>query len=327
MSSIIVFLVFCSFFNDVRAQTYQLTVSSEPFVFLSNPQSAVSGTWNVPVFQLPLGFNFEYFDIASDQLYSLEENLGGWFALNEDLEHLYMILPFYASLIDRGYLQGEALSPIYYKTEGPAGQRVFTIEYNEAGLYFGGVDNDNMFTDYISLQLRLYEGSGDIEFHIGPYSVSADPDFVFEGNPGPAVGLLANADNVNTGDIEEIILLTGNASNPTVETSEIDFLTWPIPMNIVYRFSKMGSSVEEPSSAARQSILFPNPTSGDLQLKGINFNEVVYPIRLLDVNGKLTRLWNSEADISAAGLAAGSYFVIVHTPDKVITDKLLVLPE
>ena len=324
---ILITLIVSCLLTYTHAQTYQVSVSNEPFVFLENPQSAVEGAWNVPVFQLPLGFNFEFFDISSNQLFSIGNSVGAEFQLNQDEDHLYELIPFYASLIDRGYQQNSALSPINYKTEGLAGQRVFTLEYVEAGFFYGLKSEEGIYLDYISFQLKLYESSGDIEIHIGPYSIQEDLEIVFEGEPGPLIGLLADAENTPGGSIGEIILLAGNALNPTIVTDNIVFFTWPIPVNTVYRFSRMGTSIGEHLNSTKQPILFPNPTSGDLYLNENNTNDIIFPIMVFDVLGKQADQWNSEAEISAADLTTGSYYVIIHTENKVITEKLLVLPD
>ena len=281
----------------------------------------------IPIFQVPLGFDFDFFDITSNQLYASDNSLGGFTTLNQDEEHLYMLVQFYASLIDRGYAQDSALSPIYYKTEGLEGERVFTLEYDSAGLFYGLEDTNSIILDYINLQVRLYEGSGDIEFHIGPYSITEDPEIIFDPYPGPIIGITADVNNIFGGDFGELILLSGDPLNPTVVTDSIANLTWPIPENTVYRFSKMGTSDGDHLSDSKQPLLFPNPTSGVIHLDGNISKDVIYPIIVMDVLGKPVSLWNTEAEISATDLAAGSYFVIVHAENKVVTEKLVVLSE
>ncbi|MEO6133116.1 MAG: T9SS type A sorting domain-containing protein [Saprospiraceae bacterium] len=321
-AQIILLLIFAILINHLHAQTYQVTVSNEPFVFLENAQAAVKGPWELPEFQAPFGFNLEFFDITTDQLYS--NFFYGIFDANQDIEHTYQFVPFYASLIDRGYQQDSALSPIKFSTIGPAGQRIFTLEFKEAGLFYGLETKDGVFLDYISFQLKLYEGTGDVEFHIGPYSILEDPEIVFDGNPGPAIGLLADTDNTPGGHVGEIILLAGNALKPTVVTDTIVYLNWPIPENTVYRFSRMGTSVDEHLSFAKQPILFPNPTFGEVNLKVTNANEVVYPIIVMDELGKKVVSWNTKSEISVAGLSAGCYFVLINTKNKNFTEKLIV---
>ncbi len=330
-SKTILSVIICVCIKGVQAQTYQVAVSNEPFVFLENPESAVDVAWNLPEFQLPLGFDFNFFDITTDHLYSIPNSEGGDFELNQDKDHIYQVFPFFASLIDRGAQQDSALSPINYKTQGLAGQRVFTLEFIEAGLFDGLETDDGVFLDYISFQLRLHEGSGNIEYHIGPYSIQEDPELVFDSNPcsvsGPIIGLLADAESWVGGQIGELILLAGDPVNPTIVTDEIVCLNWPIPENTVYRFSRMGTAVGENLRFAKQPMLFPNPTFGDISLRENNANKVIYPVIVMDALGKQVVLWNTESEISAAGLSAGCYYVVVTTKSKVFTEKLIVLSE
>src|SRR5688572_13441139 len=162
-------IIVCGFMSETTAQTYQVTITNEPFVFLEKAQPAFEGAWDLPEFQLPLGFDFEFFDITTNQLYSIANSFGIDLELNQETGHIYQLLPFYGSLIDRGYQQDSALSPITFQTVGPPGQQIFTIEYKEAGLFEGTEDENGVFHDYISLQVKLYENTGDIVFHIGPY--------------------------------------------------------------------------------------------------------------------------------------------------------------
>ena len=98
---------------------------------------AVEGPWNIAEFELPIGFDFEFFDFTSDHIYSYFNSFGGVYELNLDEDHLYVLIPFYASLIDRAYQQDSALSPINFKTVGLPGKQVLTLEFIEAGLFVG----------------------------------------------------------------------------------------------------------------------------------------------------------------------------------------------
>ena len=43
------------------AQAYSLTVSTQEFEFLENAELAVQTSWASPEFEIPLGFDFEFF--------------------------------------------------------------------------------------------------------------------------------------------------------------------------------------------------------------------------------------------------------------------------
>ncbi|MBW6460998.1 MAG: hypothetical protein K0B08_10540, partial [Bacteroidales bacterium] len=62
------------------------------------------------------------------------------------------------------YLNADGSAAISYKTEGVAPNRVFTAEWKNILTFF------NVANARISFQLKLYEGSGIIEFHYGNVS-------------------------------------------------------------------------------------------------------------------------------------------------------------
>jgi hypothetical protein len=320
-------IVVCGFISETTAQTYQVTITNEPFVFLENAQPAVEGAWDTPEFQLPLGFDFEFFDITSNQIYSIFNSFGIDLELNLDQDHIYQLIPFLSSLIDRGAQQDSALSPITYLTEGPPGQQIFTIEFKEAGLYEGIEDENSIFQDYISFQVKLYESSGDIVFHIGPYFIQEETEIVFNGYPGPIVGLLADSDYIPDGLFGELILLKGDPLNPIIETDTIAFLNWPIPENTVYRFCRMCTSITEDFHSSMQPYFFPNPTTGDVHLLDNTDNDVIFPIKVADVHGKQVELWKSKDEISASDFAPGCYYVTLKISNTMVVEKLIVLPD
>lgn len=311
--------------QTTRGQTYQVSVRSEPFVFLSNPQSAIQSAWSVPIFEVPIGFEFEFFDFPSSTLYSADNTLGGYTSFNQDEEHLYMMIHFLANFIDRGFWPGVAMSPIYYKTSGTPGNRVFTLEYNNVGFYNGVQDQDGVFLEYISIQVRLFEANGDIEYHIGPYSVTSDATTLFEGFTGPFIGMFANAQNYLGGIKEEVILLTGDPLNPSIVSDPFINMAWPIPQNTVYRFSKGSTSSNTPAGETLGSFFFPNPTSGSLHLREELSEDVVFPISVYDVSGSQVESWNSLQDMDVSGFAPGCYIAVINTSQATVKEKLVVL--
>ncbi|MGB4847660.1 MAG: T9SS type A sorting domain-containing protein, partial [Saprospiraceae bacterium] len=285
----------------------------------------LKGAWDEPEFQLPLGFDFHFFDITTDHIYSIPNSFGIDLEMNQDLNHLYYLIPFYGNLIDRGYSQDSALSPITYQTVGNPGQRIFTLEYKEAGFFEGLEDTNSIIIDYISIQVKLFEASGDIVFHIGPYSVLEEPQIVFDDNPGPIIGLLANREINPVPHFGELILLEGNPLKPTIQTDTITFLHWPIPENTMYRFSRMGTSVVDHSHLLNDHLLIPNPASCDLHLNQTIAKEINYPIIVMDMMGRKVSQWNKESEISVVNLTAGCYYIILRTKNETFTEKLLVV--
>ena len=288
-----------------QSQSYTVTVSNKTFEFLDEGNLAFFGVWDDPGFTVPLGFEFELFGETTSQLYAWEDFYGPVLSTNLNGASLNLMLLFSSDLIDRGFELDTPLSPILYHIEGPVGERIFTIEYNNAGFWAGDIQND-IYIDYINLQLRIFEENGDFEYHIGPYSIS-NPAADFEGNPGPALGVVEGYD-YNTGNINgEILLLTGNPLSPQIETSNPDvYLTWPIPVGTVYRFSNEPTAVSDPVIES-SSFYYPNPSHDFVSLRSEFADEIKSGVYIINSVGEVIRTDNEPGVIELENLSAGIY--------------------
>ena len=323
MKSLLALLLFTHLVANtpVFAQAYSLTVSNQEFVFLENAELAVQASWASPEFEIPLGFEFEFFDLRSDRLYSSFNSFGGYTSLNQDEENLYMLIHFFANFIDRGSSQDSLMSPIYYKTTGMPGDRVFTLEYNHMGFFFGATAPNGVYLDYINIQVRLYEVSGDIEFHIGPYSVTEDPDELFDGFPGPLIGLMSNVQNYLGGTVGSVVTLIGDPSNPNLSQDPNGFLDWPVPENTVYRFSRNDlTQTEEPDKWREGVTIFPNPATDRLEINSKHDFDLV---EIYSVDGKLVQRSRQEI-INLGEYQNGLYFVKVFSDRFSVMHKLII---
>lgn len=320
------FVMYCFFlFSSLaNSQSYTLTVTNEPYHDLVGGIQLVDTTWDDPGFIVPLGFNFDFFGETTNSLYSHEVFVGGLFTTNLDIDALNLILAFSVDLIDRGYDNGENLSPISYKTEGAAGVRVTTLEYNNAGFYSGIVTN-GIRQDYINFQLKLYEMNGDIEIHIGPY-LTSDPDLDFEGVPGPVIGLIQAFDFVNLEVNGEVELLDGNALDPDIITSFVEsYVTWPIPENTVYRFSGNSTAIDETANFESESFYFPNPCNQFVTLKPELRDEVQSPVFVTNSTGQLVRIDDQPDQVEFHDLTAGIYQLKFQASDCQVVQRILVM--
>jgi len=166
---------------DTTAQTYQVEVSSRPYNDLVGGQNLVTAPWEGLEYEVPLGFSLHLFKDTIQSLHSLENFAGGFMISDLNLEATNLILAFGPDLVDRGYELDTLLSPITYTTAGTPGNQTFTLEFENAGFYYGEIQ-DTIYTDFINYQLIIYEASGDIEMHIGPYSID-NPGLDFESGP------------------------------------------------------------------------------------------------------------------------------------------------
>ena len=306
----------------VHGQTYHLTVSSEPYVNLAGGTSLVNESWDDPSFTVPIGFTFQFYEKNVTALVQLSEL--SYPILSDGSINLIqnMFFPFGADLIDRGYATGEQLSPITYKTEGTAGQRVFTIEWNNAGFY-NQFFIDGVITDYVNVQMRLYESNGDIEYHYGPSSITV-PETDYD-DSGPFVGIIENL-NLQTKEGEgEAILLTGNPSEPgIVETYSAVYLNGTIPANTVYKFSREITDIDDPSVSLNRLYYHPNPASDVIWLDEEMENRITSPIEVYNAIGGLVMKDSDPVSVDISGLENGVYFIRVKSDVGLKSQRIVV---
>lgn len=320
------FLIVFLGYNSI-AQSYNVSIQTELYESLESPEiidayrtDTIAGWREWGVFQVPIGFEFPFFDIISDTVYSDVNSFGGYTSLNKDEGDLYMLVHFLANFLDRGDSQLETLSPIYYKTEGNAPNQVFTLEYNNIGFFFGAVDTvSGVLLDYINIQVRLYESSGNIEFHVGPYVMQEDPETVFDGAPGPFVGILSNVDNLGRSSVGEVVSISGDINNPVVSDDPRLFMNWPIPVNTVFRFSRVTTPTHDIAIDKSKVQIFPNPFSSTLSIKNV---QEFQQIEIYDISGdKIFSSGKTELDL--CNLDSGIYHVKIISDDTVQFQKIV----
>ena len=315
--------IFFLFFQGlpIQSQSYHLAVSSEPYHDLVGGIALIDSTWDDPAFIVPLGFNFEFFGETTTNLYSSDPFVGGIFFTNLDINALNLIFAFSADLIDRGYDIGTILSPISFKTEGAPGTRTTTVQFKDAG-FFSGVTEGGTYVDFINFQLKIYEGSGDIEMHIGPYSIDS-PDLDFDGSPGPIVGLIQGFDLENITVSGEVELLNGNALTPDIITSFTDsYLTWPIPQNTVYRFSKTSTAVHDVTMLEPVPFYYPNPSTGFVTLNPALKDKITSDVNVINAQGMVVKTDNKPERIDLDGLSPGIYVLKFQTDSGIVVQKI-----
>ncbi len=143
-------------------QSYYHAYSTGTYTNLSGSTSLNNGQiWEDPEYHIAIGFNFDFFGTVFDSIYVSDYV---WF--DENIK--YSILAYYADFIDRSTTS--SVSPISYLLTGSPGTQILKIEWNNAGFREEFI-SDSTFTDYINVQLWLYESTNNIEVRIGPNSV------------------------------------------------------------------------------------------------------------------------------------------------------------
>jgi PKD repeat protein len=112
-----------------------------------------------------IGFTFSYLGVNYTQV---RISTNGWISLNQSTS----TYPYDNSLLFSVSQPNTTLAPwwddlsavggnVYYKTEGSAPNRVFTVEWRNVRAYYTGA------TAQLNFQVKLFETSSNIEFHFG----------------------------------------------------------------------------------------------------------------------------------------------------------------
>lgn len=260
-------LTFCSILN-LSSQELPYTLvpnTSVEYAPLTNATALdTDGPWDDPQLEIPIGFEVALFGDLFDTFY-LNGFVGGF--LMSDATESPVIVPYGEDLTDRGYGTDQSLSPIVYKVDGTAPNRIFKIEWQNAG-FFNEVINGSS-ESFVNFQLWIYETSGIIEFCYGPSNIASND--IFDTGSGPSVGFLQSA-NLSTLEIENGWFLTGEASAPEISPTAADPVTL-IGLNQtpasgqLYNFQPLNVSAVHQEELAVEIELYPNPVVNQLQLQ------------------------------------------------------------
>lgn len=317
------------------AQQYSFEVSTSTYSNLEGSISLNNGEiWDDPTYEIPLGFDFELFDyVLSEVLIDGEFGTGGLITAPTGRIGLVSIIePYSPDLVDRGTHSLDSITPasesnISYLVEGEVGSRIAKIEWRNAGFY-GDVAENGVSTDYVNFQLWLHEGSNALEIHYGPNSIS-EPALVFDGEPGPGVGLIEYI-NMGTGDFGEISVLIGDPTNPMVsgydinDTSATSSVTGSIPDGTVYRFTKNTLGLE--SNEIEGLSIYPNPVQDQLHISWADYNGEPVEVEVFDAVGKQVlycNYYNGTDYVNCKDLNDGIYTIVVTSDNKATTKKFI----
>jgi hypothetical protein len=312
---IIALLVWSS--NSFAQFPYNMYVLNETYTDLENPILLTTGPWDDPVLNVPIGFDFSFFNTVTNNLYI--SGLGGTLSI-EPVENMPfdLILVYQSDIIDIGTLSSEMLSPISFKVEGDPGSRICKIEWKNVGFYneiagFGTAYNT------ANIQCWLYEGSNDIDFRFGPNTIKQD-DIAHDGF-GPWMGFVDGFVQ-ETQTFNALYSLQGDPSNPGIASwtelpatpEEFVFLSDDPINGTVYKFTTGVLSVEKPAilSINKPSFsLYPQPAQSEVQIKWDQSNPNAI-IEFFDLTGnKVKHLQSNESltSVSLNDLSSGIYIV------------------
>lgn len=220
-----------------------------------------------------------------------------------------------------------SLSNISYLLSGSPGSRIFKVEWNNAGFY-DEVSAYNTSTNFVNMQMWLYEGSNNIEIRFGPSSI-AYPSLIYYGDPGPVLGV-----GYYDGDIDSAYIygLQGPASAPTAVLSDSAFIavTGSPPNGIIYKFSWFFVGINEFEEQNKLVDIYPNPASERTTLLWRTYASPNHTkIEAIDVLGRTVfstpAFWSNErsTNIDLGSIEPGSYTLKIISEDKIIYKKLI----
>lgn len=294
-----------------------------PYENLEDATSLNNGEiWDDPGYAIPLGFMFSFGEDEFDTLFISSDGTGGSLSTEALLVGgtFSLLVPVLQDIIDLGDFDGDvSLSNISFKTDGSEGNRILKLEYNNVGFF-----EDETGSDFINVQVWLFESDNSIEFRYGPSSI-LNPNNSYEGLSGLAVGVLPliNEDGLA---IETAFLLENNPAAPDLvvipagqEIAQIPALEGDIPSGMVYRFIPQILAVDETN--LNSITVFPNPTSGEIIL-----NNIQEPVSVSVTNqmGQLISFIDVyENAINLSALPSGIYFLEIKNKMNTTTKKIV----
>jgi hypothetical protein len=262
-------------------------------------------TWDDPDVRVALPFTMQLVSMANFDSLDFSAGFGGAVgAIKYSTLKAGILLPFDADLIDRGYLGTTSQSFITYTTTGTAPNRIFKIQWKNCGSY-DELSADSTTADFVNFQMWLYEGSAIIEYRFGPQAIN-DPTWWY--TTGLLNGLVGF--NLATQTLEDIHLLTGNPSSPTL-TDQLLSLTGHPGAGVLYRFTPTTVSVDELEKLGVE--IYPNPATDflhvDSQFEMADFS-------LISINGAQVRSGKITAGkIDVSDLMPGVYVLNIKGSD------------
>lgn len=301
----------------MHAQIYNFSLLSSPYVALTASTSVTNGTvwtsWSGISATANIGFNFVANGNLNTNALHFDTNFVPTvvFSNQPNPNTGFIFAPIIADTADRGFVSGTSQSNISYKTEGNVGSRIFKLEWSNMGFY-NEIISDNVSSDFINIQLWLYEGSNIIEYRFGASNIS-NPAQSFDGDPGFGCGLYPQFD-FNTGEIiGSAYALSGNGSSPTFAyTPNYEVYVTSAPASgTVYRFAPSALSTNETNTSTAAEI-FPTIVDDSFNIKPRSGSKIK-SVTVFDMSGRMIINTKKTDRISMSGVAKGIYNIVVET--------------
>lgn len=311
-------LAFCSFALQAQDSPYTVVVGSQAYAPLEEYSILPLGLgWDDPAVALPMPFDMLVWNDTCTGIFT--DWVGEVLNCEPSSGNPHILAPMFGVDIcdvSPADITGQDLSEIRYTLEGVAPNRIFKLEYHNAGFY-EEVHEDMVSLDLlqrIHVQVWLHEW-GTITYHYGPNSITNLGALIAEGSA--TAGIFGNLDE-NTSDAT-ILAATGSSDNPSFEmTANLDAWFdgaeqgwvggWPSE-GVFYEFNHaLPLNVSEAEVQDIQA--FPNPAHLVVQLT--NPLSHVVQMTWVDALGrslKEHRLPPGTHSVSVSDLPAGVYLL------------------
>jgi len=325
--SLILFLI--GFTLNLSAQTYALSsTTTGTYTDLVGSTSLNNGmTWDDPLFAIPMGFDFDFFDTTINLIHISDIGLGGELVPSADYSMDDKILVVFGSdIVDRGDNTSTSQSNLSYLLDGTPGSHILKVEWNNVGFYSELYD-DGMSTDFVNFQVWFYEGSNDIEIHFGPNSVT-QPNLCYDNETGTHIGLYPEVDYYSSTLPEDAFLLKDDPSMPTAYWSNTPYdqhLNGTIPNGAIFKFANVMVNNSNPELVTMDLEIYPNPCQNSFRVIQTGDEHKIEMITILNATGKKVKEINyTDELIDISELSSGIYFIQTTTEEGLIASRRLV---
>ena len=265
--------VFYNFISESN-QTYKPLTST-------NSTNKVTTAWDDPAIEFELGEDskFRLFkDVTVKKLWLLDEFSGVVLSTkkiergNLPKDSASLIVVYGSDLADRAFKpwlksQSTASSPIKFSTAGKVGERVWTIEWSNAG-FFNELNETGKTPSFVNFQISLDEKTKNIDINFGPSNL-INQDLLHNGYSGPLIALVKDY-TFSTDTYRDIWYLTGVPGQPIYTSGgagKLQALKGSLNAHPVaaqkYKFCYVESIGFRPDSSDIEPEIFitPNPTT------------------------------------------------------------------
>jgi len=311
---------------------YGLTTLSQTYFPLSEALTVTptdDPAWDDPeegVYNIPIGFSFNMMGQVAEDIVVIDPGCQVVMAVKGPVVNA--LSPYFADVMNAD--TSEVVSSILYTTEGPAGSRIFKLEWQHVG-FFNEFDATENFGSISNYQVWFYETTNVIEFRYGPNTID-DGTLIHQDAFGtPFIFFLKNF-NIGTQMPEFAWSLKGeDASNPSVGPIDIfakpsmDQLLIEEPSEgIVYHFEPLEIIGVSEQSMDKSLRVYPTVVT-DRMITNYNGSAKLL-LTIFDALGNIamsTTINGGSDMVDLSALGTGAYIVRVNDGTNFFTQRII----